>query len=274
METSRPANEIQNGRKKEWYKKPLGVIIAILILPIFSIWYVWEKSKLNTSNKWAMTIVIIILSLIIVSASGSSDKNEEATKNQPTQNQSKVQVMKSEAELALEKANKEAERNAKILAQEEAEKKKEEQKKARVQAEEDKRNVQAEKYCDERKNDSTSFTIFEASHIITEDKTRRYSTDGLISKKGPQMATSDCRKIIDFMHAWGIEKIQEISERKYWIGMNGIELTLSAGVPNDINKDNYGGGERAQWVYNKDIYGVNAYYFYIEDNKLTGYQDY
>ena len=76
------------------------------------------------------------------------------------------------------------------------------------------------------------------------------------------------------MYKWGVEEMDDVINRTYWIGMSKTELMLSVGLPNDINRENYGNGLREQWVYPKDIYSINAYYFYVENNKITSYQDF
>ena len=267
-------------KKKVWYKKWWGILIVLAIWPYFLLWYVWAKTDIKKKYKILLTIILVVFIFFINKAlkpirHEEKSNTEKLSKEIPNETENISAQQDAVKEISAdEKAKQEEARQARILASEEAEKKKEERRKAQVQAEEDRKNALAEKYCVERKDDSTSFTVFDVSHISTENKTKRYSMEGLAHKKGPQLTANDCRKIIDFMQGWGIEKIQEISERKYWIGMSGIELTLSAGIPNDINTDNYGSGERGQWIYHKDSYGISSYYFYVENNKVTSYQDY
>lgn len=47
--------------KKEWYKTTWGIILAILILPIFIVWYVWAKSNLNQTWKIVITAIVGIM---------------------------------------------------------------------------------------------------------------------------------------------------------------------------------------------------------------------
>lgn len=121
METQQSGGGTQNSRKKEWYKHWWGVIIAIIILPVFAIWYVWAKSKLNTTNKWVMTGLIIIFTIIISVSNDSSDKKKETTENQPKTNTPQVQETKAEVQLSPEEiAEKEAEEKVKQEAEDKA----------------------------------------------------------------------------------------------------------------------------------------------------------
>jgi energy-coupling factor transporter transmembrane protein EcfT len=48
---------------KPWYKHWWGIILAVLILPIFLIWLIWTKAHWHTIGKIAATAGIIILVL-------------------------------------------------------------------------------------------------------------------------------------------------------------------------------------------------------------------
>lgn len=54
-----------NTRHKPWYKKWWGVIIAILILPYFSIWYIWAKKKWHKLFKSVATLAILTVTLLV-----------------------------------------------------------------------------------------------------------------------------------------------------------------------------------------------------------------
>ena len=169
----------------------------------------------------------------------------------------------------------EAEQNAaEILAKQEKQKIKEEEEKAKAQAEEEKRNTQAEKYCSERKNNQRKFPVVDEALIKNENNRMQISYKEIKQKSGSQLTKEDCRKIVDFMYKWGIKEVDDIIGRKYWVGMNSVGLDLSLSLPDDINTDNYGNGEREQRIYKKDSYGINAMYFYVEDGKVTAYQDF
>ena len=66
-------------QQKEWYKKPWGIVVAILLLPFFIIWYAWAKSKWSKGIKIGVTVASLIIIGIAVS---TSPKQETATKSQ------------------------------------------------------------------------------------------------------------------------------------------------------------------------------------------------
>jgi len=58
-----------NNITKPWYKKRWGLVIAILLFPYFLLWYMWFKSKRNTTVKIAVSILcgfFIIISLVAI----------------------------------------------------------------------------------------------------------------------------------------------------------------------------------------------------------------
>lgn len=72
--------------QKEWYRKPWGVVMAVLLLPFFAIWYAWAKSKWSKNVKIGVTTVAGIF-VIIALASSSGKKTETKTASQPVVNQ-------------------------------------------------------------------------------------------------------------------------------------------------------------------------------------------
>jgi micrococcal nuclease len=74
MKNQESVGEAQNIQKKEWYKNWWGVLIVIMILPIFAIWYIWAKTTWSNKAKWITTIIVIILSM---GALGSTEKTEQ-----------------------------------------------------------------------------------------------------------------------------------------------------------------------------------------------------
>lgn len=103
--------------KKEWYMSGWGLAIAIIFLPFFSIWYVWNKTNWDNKYKWITTATIAILVISISAANGGFKEKE--TNNTPkttpvvtTQDKAKV-----DADAAAKLA---AENEAKRIAEEEA----------------------------------------------------------------------------------------------------------------------------------------------------------
>ena len=65
------------------------MIIAILILPIFAIWYIWVKTKWNTSGKVVVTIIIVLVCISV----GKSDDSEKSTSQIASNPQSAAPVV-------------------------------------------------------------------------------------------------------------------------------------------------------------------------------------
>ena len=82
-----PAGEAQNSQKKVWYKKWWGIIIAILFLPLFVIWYIWEKTSWSNKKKSWATMAVVVFSIIIYS-DRSDEKPPQQSENTPKTAQS------------------------------------------------------------------------------------------------------------------------------------------------------------------------------------------
>ncbi|KKP79802.1 MAG: hypothetical protein A2271_02380 [Candidatus Moranbacteria bacterium RIFOXYA12_FULL_35_19] len=90
MENQQPTGEAQNSQKKEWYKNWWGVIVAIIILPIFVIWYIWAKTQWSNKAKWIATAFVIIFSMGTIGSTGQDStqtSNQKTTVSSPTQTQ-------------------------------------------------------------------------------------------------------------------------------------------------------------------------------------------
>lgn len=185
-----------------------------------------------------IVVIIVILGIFLIISAATDDKKESSQNNTNINQEKSSELQKAEAE-------------------------------TKAKAEVDKRNSQAEKYCSERKTNSRKYPILDESI----GKNSGFSYDDFESKTGKQLTDDDCKKIIAFMYKRGFENIDEVVGKKYWIGMSGIELYLSAGFADDVNIDNYGSGEREQRIYYKGSYVNGAMYFYVENGKLTSYQD-
>ena len=130
---------------------------------------------------------------------------------------------------------------------------------------------QARDYCAERNDDTRQYSV-----IKTEKTPEGREIDFNINQKqGTALTETDCRQIIDTLYEWDAKRIEEIIQRKYWIDMPRVSLVASVGIPDTVNKSNYGAGEQEQLVYNQDNYGINNVYVYLnEDGKVTSYQDF
>ena len=81
MENQQPTGEAKNSQKKEWYKNWWGVIIAIMILPIFAIWYIWTKTKWSKTIKWVATAIVIIIFIGVVGSNNNSNTNQTTSQS-------------------------------------------------------------------------------------------------------------------------------------------------------------------------------------------------
>lgn len=174
---------------------------------------------------------------------------------------------KQEAERTQEMAEKKVEAEKQQLQKEQIQKEK-------SRLEEEKRINLAKQYCDNRNKINSRY------YPIPENKEECKINDKL-NKRGVNLTSADCRVIIDCLFSSATKyasvttiDINSVLERKYWIGMNVMELAYSLGIPNKINESDYGLGVNQQWIYYKDSYGASAYYIYVENSKVTSYQDF
>jgi len=70
-------------KKKEWYQKPWGVIVAILILPFFAIWYAWAKSNWSKNLKMGVTAASVLF--VVVALATSPDTTTKTNTKTPSQ---------------------------------------------------------------------------------------------------------------------------------------------------------------------------------------------
>lgn len=139
-------------------------------------------------------------------------------------------------------------------------------------------NTLASNYCEQRKMASRVYPVPVKKE--SSGKTEYEVTDDS-RKTGSSLTSADCQTITEYL-VWMKNKafpvadinIENIIDRKYWIGMNVAELMASVGWPSDINITNYGVGKTEQWVYYKDSNRINALMIYLEEGKVTSYQDF
>lgn len=89
-----------NDQKKEWYKKPLGIVIAILLFPYFFLWYMWAKTNWNKSVKWTITGILIFFTIrgivndsTIQPAQPSAQPQQQVVQKQPEQKRIPYEVV-------------------------------------------------------------------------------------------------------------------------------------------------------------------------------------
>ena len=95
-----PAGEGES-QKKEWYKKWWGIIIALIIWPLFAIWYITHKTNWSKEKQGFAIIGVIILAIFIYGGNKSENKQSP--------NQEKVAVENKQSQQPVEE---------KVLAQE------------------------------------------------------------------------------------------------------------------------------------------------------------
>lgn len=136
----------------------------------------------------------------------------------------------------------------------------------------------ATSYCKTRIDDARLYPIPIKSNT-NDSKTYELKADS--KKAGSSLTQSDCLLVVNYL-AWFKNystpkldiDIPNVINRKYWIGMNVAELMTSVGLPDDINTTNYGAGETGQWIYYKDSYRSRSLMIYVEQSKVTSYQDF
>lgn len=65
--------------KRVWYKRPWGILIAILFLPYFALWYMWAKSQWSTQAKVLVTVLASIPLVLVGFAGTSSPQTQLST---------------------------------------------------------------------------------------------------------------------------------------------------------------------------------------------------
>lgn len=81
-------------------------------------------------------------------------------------------------------------------------------------------------------------------------------------------------KLYDYLDGYAQRsgRIEQIANRKIWIGMERIELVYSWGSPRNINRTTTANGTREQWIYGSPLYG-NGSYVYLDGDTVTSIQD-
>ena len=98
------------------------------------------------------------------------------------------------------------------------------------------------------------------------------NSDKIYNAKSPA-SSENCQKIAEKCLAkWSEKECQSIADKKIWLGMSGLQLYLSWGIPSDQNNTVGSWGYHSQWVY-----GSNQY-VYLEgktrdDAIVTSWQD-
>lgn len=83
-------------KQKEWYKKPWGLVVAILLLPFFIIWYAWAKSKWSKGIKIGATVGAVLIIIIALASSPKTETNTQQTAQNTTTETKKVEEPKKE----------------------------------------------------------------------------------------------------------------------------------------------------------------------------------
>ena len=68
------------------------------------------------------------------------------------------------------------------------------------------------------------------------------------------------------------DRIEQVANRKMWVGMERLELIYSQGSPRDVNRTTTESGTREQWVYGSPINGTGGY-AYLDGDVVTSIQN-
>lgn len=83
----------------------------------------------------------------------------------------------------------------------------------------------------------------------------------------------DCKKAVSKLYDIDSnkQKLMNIADKKYWIGMNAKQLFYSIGVPSDTNSTTTIFGSSVQLIYGDPLY--NATYIYLDNGIVSSYQN-
>jgi len=83
--------------KKEWYKTWWGILILILFfpvaLPVFGIWWIWKKTKINKPLKWVLTVFLSFVLMGVLSGIFSTPAAPNNTTATPKKTEGKPKVV-------------------------------------------------------------------------------------------------------------------------------------------------------------------------------------
>lgn len=96
METQQLAGGANS--QKEWYKNWWGAIIALCILPIFAVWFIWAKTKWGKTGKVFATLGVLIITIFALGSNNSSDKNNNQPAPQAENQSQPAQEVKSDSD--------------------------------------------------------------------------------------------------------------------------------------------------------------------------------
>jgi len=125
-------------------------------------------------------------------------------------------------------------------------------------------------FCEERQGEYSYGMFFCNGCVNLSDILN--NADKIYNAKSPA-SSEDCQKIAEKCLAkWNETECQEIANKRIWLGMSGLQLYLSWGIPSDQNNTVGSWGYHSQWVY-----GSNQY-VYLEgktrdDAVVTSWQD-
>ena len=104
------------------------------------------------------------------------------------------------------------------------------------------------------------------------------ASEGWPTPNGNGISDDECKtliaKLYDYLNGYTRigSRIEDIANRKMWVGMEKIELVYSQGSPRDTNRTTTANGTREQWVYGSPLYGTGGY-AYIENDVVTSIQN-
>lgn len=128
----------------------------------------------------------------------------------------------------------------------------------------------AESFCKNRKGEYYSGVFLCGGCVDLNDM---INNSNLIHNAKAPATVENCQKITDLcLKKWSKEECQKMAEKKIWMGMSGLQLYLSWGIPEDQNNTVTPNNFNTQWVYGSGNYvyldGENR-----EDAIVTSWQD-
>jgi len=242
---------------------------------------------LSRANLTIIFVVLFIASLFLphppiktASVNTTKQATQEATKTKEELEKEKQQQIAEAKRLQEEQQHREKELQA--------QKAKEKEKQLQAEKAAEIKRIKQQKIIDEAKTKLATQYCKEREDIhrkypmaMIKDEDGDSAFDIKNAKFGDELTIENCKKIIDFMLNLRKENLltasaetKRIIEGRIWVDMGKNDLVLSAGIPNDINTTTHNFGVNEQWVYNKDAYGIRAFYVYVDNGKVTSYQDF
>ena len=88
-------------KQNEWYKKPWGMVVAVLLFPLFIVWYAWAKSKWSKNTKLIITAISAVILITAMFTSPKQETKTQSTSEQKTTSNSTSEKQNTEEQVAV-----------------------------------------------------------------------------------------------------------------------------------------------------------------------------